>query len=90
MDWKVLLSTFGLIFLAEMGDKTQLAAITMVAKTQAPWAVFIGASLAMTVVSLIGVFAGVILVRYVPAEVLEKIAAAGFIIIGVLMLWGKL
>jgi putative Ca2+/H+ antiporter (TMEM165/GDT1 family) len=52
--------------------------------------VFIGASLAMTVVSLIGVFAGVILVRYVPAEALEKIAAAGFIVIGVLMLWGKL
>jgi Ca2+/H+ antiporter, TMEM165/GDT1 family len=90
MEWKVLLSTFGLIFLAEMGDKTQLAAITMVAKTDAPWAVFIGASLALCAVSLIGVFAGAILIRYVPAEMLEKIAAVAFILIGVLMLWGKM
>lgn len=89
MDWKVLLSTFGLIFMAEMGDKTQLAAITMVAKTKAPWAVFIGASLAMTIVSFIGVFAGMILLRYVPTEALEKAAAIAFILIGVLMLWGK-
>jgi putative Ca2+/H+ antiporter (TMEM165/GDT1 family) len=90
MDWKVLLSTFGLIFLAEMGDKTQLAAITMVAKTKAPWAVFIGASLALCAVSLMGVFAGTILVRYIPAEQLQKVAAMAFILIGLLMLWGKL
>ncbi len=90
MDWRVLLSTFGLIFLAEMGDKTQLAAITMVAKTKAPWAVFIGASLALCAVSLVGVFAGAILVRYIPAEQLQKAAAVAFILIGFLMLWGKL
>ena len=41
MNWKVALSTFGLIFLAELGDKTQLATITMVAKTKAPWATFL-------------------------------------------------
>ncbi|MCS6804167.1 MAG: TMEM165/GDT1 family protein [Acidobacteriota bacterium] len=90
MDWKTLVSTFALIFLAEMGDKTQLAAITMVAKTNAPWAVFIGAALALCLVSLIGVFAGTILVRYVPEEQLEKVAALAFIAIGLLMLWGKL
>lgn len=90
MEWKVLVSTFGLIFLAEMGDKTQLAAVTMVAKTKAPWAVFLGASLALCAVSLIGVFAGAILVRYLPAEQLQKAAAVAFILIGILMLWGKL
>lgn len=90
MDWKALISTFALIFLAEMGDKTQLAAITMVAKTKAPWAVFIGAASALCLVSLIGVFAGAILVRYVPQEQLEKVAAVAFISIGLLMLWGKL
>jgi putative Ca2+/H+ antiporter (TMEM165/GDT1 family) len=90
MNWRVLLSTFGLIFLAEMGDKTQLAAITMVAKTNAPWAVFVGASLALCLVSLIGVFVGAVAVRYIPEGYLERAAAIGFIVIGVLMLLGKL
>ena len=90
MDWKVAASTFGLIFLAEMGDKTQLAAISMVAKTKAPWAVFLGAAVALCIVSLLGVLAGAALLRVVPKEVLEKIAAVAFIAIGVLMLWGKL
>jgi len=44
MDWRVLLTTFGVIFLAEMGDKTQLAAMTMAAETKKPLAVFIGAA----------------------------------------------
>ena len=44
MDWKVLLSTFGVIFLAEMGDKTQLAAMTLAADTKRPVAVFVGAA----------------------------------------------
>src|SRR5919112_163400 len=43
MDLRVLLTTFGIIFLAEMGDKTQLAAMTMAADTKKPWAVFMGA-----------------------------------------------
>ena len=51
MDWRVFLTTFGVIFLAEMGDKTQLAAMTMSAQTKKPWAVFIGSALALTAVS---------------------------------------
>ena len=58
MDWRVVLTTFGVIFLAEMGDKTQLAAMTMAAQTKKPWAVFIAAALALTAVSAIGVLAG--------------------------------
>ncbi|HKR22166.1 MAG TPA: TMEM165/GDT1 family protein, partial [Pyrinomonadaceae bacterium] len=58
MDLRVLLTTLGIIFLAEMGDKTQLAAMTMSAQTKKPWAVFIGASIALTAVSLIGVLVG--------------------------------
>ena len=46
MDLRIFLTTFGIIFLAEMGDKTQLAAMTMAADTKKPWAVFLGASLA--------------------------------------------
>src|SRR5436309_1102380 len=47
MDWRVMLTTFGIIFLAEMGDKTQIAAMTMAAEKKRPWAVFLGASFAL-------------------------------------------
>ncbi|MBI3423057.1 MAG: TMEM165/GDT1 family protein [Acidobacteria bacterium] len=90
MDWKVFLTTFGAIFLAELGDKTQLAAITLAAQTRKPLAVFIGASLALTAVSLLGVAAGSVLANYINAEYLHKAAAVAFIFIGALMLWGKL
>ena len=65
MDLRVLLTTFGIIFLAEMGDKTQLAAMTMAADSKKPWAVFIGASLALAAVSALGVLVGSVLVRRV-------------------------
>ena len=90
MNMKTLLTTFGLIFLAEMGDKTQLAAITLVAKTREPWAVFLGSALALTAVSAIGVIAGSLLGNYINPEYLQKIAAVGFIVLGGLMLWGKI
>ncbi|HTF89192.1 MAG TPA: TMEM165/GDT1 family protein [Planctomycetota bacterium] len=90
MNWKVALTTFGLIFLAEMGDKTQLATIGLVAKSKAPWAVFLGSALALTLVALLGVLFGEVLTRYVPQEVLKKISAVSFLVIGGLMLWGKI
>jgi putative Ca2+/H+ antiporter (TMEM165/GDT1 family) len=89
MDWRVLLTTFGIIFLAEMGDKTQLAAMTMSADSKRPWMVFIGASLALICVSAIGVAVGGVVGNYVPIEWVKRIAAVAFILIGVLMLWGK-
>jgi putative Ca2+/H+ antiporter (TMEM165/GDT1 family) len=89
MNLKVLLTTFGMIFLAELGDKTQLAAITLAAQTKQPLAVFLGASLALTVVSLIGVAAGGVLANYLNPAYLHKAAAIAFILTGVLMLWGK-
>ena len=89
MDFRVLLTTFGIIFRAEMGDKTQLAAMTMSAQTKRPWAVFIGASLALAAVSAIGVLVGGFAGQYVPLEWVKRIAAALFIVIGVLMLMGK-
>lgn len=89
MDFRVLLTTFGVIFLAEMGDKTQLAAMTMAAQTKKPWAVFIGASLALTAVSALGVVVGSLIGDYVPLEWVKRTAAVAFIVIGVLMLLGK-
>ncbi len=89
MDLRVMLTTFGIIFLAEMGDKTQLAAMTMSAQTKKPWAVFIGASLALAAVSAIGVLVGGVIGEYVPLIWVKRVAATAFIVIGVLMLAGK-
>ncbi len=89
MDWKVLISTFGIIFLAEMGDKTQLAAMTMAAETKRPWAVFVGAALALACVSAVGVAVGSVVGHYVPLAWIKRAAAVAFILIGVLILAGK-
>ena len=89
MDLRVLLTTFGIIFLAEMGDKTQLAAMTMAANTKKPWAVFVGASVALAAVSLLGVLVGSVIGDYVPIVWVKRVAAMAFITIGVLMLVGK-
>ena len=89
MDFRVLFTTLGIIFLAEMGDKTQLAAMTMAAQTKKPWAVFIGASIALAAVSALGVLVGSVLGNYIPLEWLKRVAALAFIVIGVLMLLDK-
>jgi putative Ca2+/H+ antiporter (TMEM165/GDT1 family) len=89
MDFRVLLTTFGIIFLAEMGDKTQLAAMTMSAQTKKPWAVFIGSSVALAAVSALGVIVGSVIGEYFPLEWVKRVAAVAFIIIGTLMLFGK-
>jgi Ca2+/H+ antiporter, TMEM165/GDT1 family len=89
MDWRLLLSTFGVIFLAEMGDKTQLAAMTMAAESKKPWAVFLGASLALVAVSGLGVIVGSAIGNYVPIIWVKRLAAVAFIIIGVLILLDK-
>ncbi len=88
MDWKVFFSTFGLIFLAEMGDKTQLMAISLTAESQKPVMVFAGAALALALVTLIGVVFGEGIIRLVPEIYLKRGAAVMFVAIGVWM-WFK-
>lgn len=90
MDWKIFASAFITLFLAELGDKTQLAVITMTSSTESKISVFLGASLALVAVTLIGVLFGGILSQYIPTEYLQKIVAVAFVVIGVLMLFGKL
>jgi putative Ca2+/H+ antiporter (TMEM165/GDT1 family) len=89
MDWRVALTTFGMIFLAEMGDKTQLAAMTMAAQTKRPWAVLVGASVALACVSALGVAVGGVLGQYLPLVWIKRAAAVAFIVIGVLILLDK-
>lgn len=90
MDWKIFGTAFVTLFLAELGDKTQLAIITMTAKTDSKIAVFLGASLALVFVSLLAVVFGGILSQYIPTEWLQRIVAVAFIVVGILMLLGKL
>ena len=90
LKWSALWTTFGLLVVAEMGDKTQLAVITLAAETRSPVSVFLGAALALSLVSLLGVAVGTLLGQYLPEALLHKLAAVAFIVIGVLMLWGKM
>jgi Ca2+/H+ antiporter, TMEM165/GDT1 family len=90
MDWKIFATAFVTLFVAELGDKTQLAVISMTANSSKIWSVFLGASLALVCVTLLGVLFGGIITQYVPTEWLQRIVAASFIIIGILMLLGKL
>jgi len=85
MDWSVLLSTFGLIFVAELGDKTQLAVVTQTCKYRQPWAVFLGASLALTGVTALGAVSGHLLGQVIPEAVLQIIAALAFVVMGLLI-----
>ena len=90
MEWKIFGTAFVTLLLAELGDKTQLAIITLTAKTDSKIAVFLGASLALVSVSLLAVLFGGLLTQFTPTEWLQRIVAVAFILIGVLMLLGKL
>lgn len=69
--WLVFSSTFITIFLAEMGDKTQLVTLLMSAESQSPWIVFIGSALALIATSLIGVSIGYWLSKKLAPETLD-------------------
>jgi putative Ca2+/H+ antiporter (TMEM165/GDT1 family) len=69
--WTVFSSTFLTIFLAEMGDKTQLATLLMSAESQSPWVVFAGSALALIATSLLGVLIGYWLARRLSPQTLD-------------------
>ncbi|MDJ0569619.1 MAG: TMEM165/GDT1 family protein [Pleurocapsa sp. MO_192.B19] len=79
--WVVFSSTFITIFLAEMGDKTQLVTLLMSAESQAPWVVFAGAALALIATSLIGVSIGYWLSKKLTPETLDLSVAILLLII---------
>ena len=85
MDWEVALTTFGLIFVAELGDKTQLAVLAQTCKYRRPWAVFLGASLALAAVTALGAAGGELVGRFVPPVILRVVAALAFVVMGVLV-----
>ena len=89
MDWKILGTTFLTIFLAEMGDKTQLGAFFIASGTTSRLSVFVGVSLALICATAIAVAAGEVVGRVVPAIWIQRIAGAMFIGLGALFIWGS-
>jgi len=85
MDWSILFSTLGLVFVAELGDKTQLAVVAQVCKHRRPWVIFLGASLALTAVTALGAIGGQVLGQVIPATILRITAASAFIFMGALI-----
>jgi len=78
----LLASTFVTVFLAELGDKTQLAIVSISGTSQRPGAVFAGSALALVLASLVGAAAGGSLSSLIPTNLLQLAAAVGFLLIG--------
>ena len=83
MELKVILSTFAVVFLAELADKTQLATFGLAAGSTSRWSVFLGSSLALVASSAIAVLVGGALTRVVPPGLLMRIAGALLVVLGV-------
>ncbi|BAT72378.1 conserved hypothetical protein [Thermosulfidibacter takaii ABI70S6] len=86
MDWKLLMSTFVVVFLAELGDKTQLAVLFGSSSTGKFWEVFIGASLALVLSTLIAALLGEQLATHLPERVVRLLSGIAFVGIGVFMI----
>lgn len=89
MDIKAFAVTFGLVFLAELGDKTQLTTMMLAARTRAPLLIFIAAALALVLSSVIGVVFGEALTRLVPLRYIQVGAGVAFVLIGGVLLLGR-
>jgi putative Ca2+/H+ antiporter (TMEM165/GDT1 family) len=88
MDWKVFLTIFAAVFIAELGDKTQLATMLFAADREvSKWLVFAAASLALVVCSGLGVLAGSLLSHVIEPRALAAVAGIGFVAIGLFTLY---
>lgn len=88
MDWKIFAGIFVAVFIAELGDKTQLATMLFASdKEVSKTTVFFAASFALIVTSALGVLAGSLLSEYIEEKTLNYIAGTGFIAIGLFTLY---
>ena len=90
MDWKIFVATFGMIFLAELADKTQIVGIAMSAKSGKPLSVWLGSISAYIIVTAVSVLIGATLGKYIKPEIIRYCGASLFVIIGILMFFGKI
>jgi len=87
MDWQLFGLSFVTVFLAELGDKSQLAAIALGGKSKSPQAVLLGSIVALILASFLGVIAGGTVAQVLPTKLLKAIAAIGFAILALRILW---
>jgi putative Ca2+/H+ antiporter (TMEM165/GDT1 family) len=91
MDYKLLATVFATVFIAELGDKTQLATLLFAADREvSKWAVFAGASLALVATSALGVLAGSAISAVIGPKQLQLLAGLGFVGIGAWTLVGAI
>jgi putative Ca2+/H+ antiporter (TMEM165/GDT1 family) len=84
MDWKLLLTVFSTVFIAEIGDKTQLATLLYASDVEvSKLTVFLGASLALILTSALGVLVGSALSHSIDPKYLAWVAGVGFIAVGI-------
>ena len=87
MDFQLLGLSFITVFLAEIGDKSQVAAIALGGSSKHPRAVFLGSTVALVLASFFGVIAGGGVAQFLPEKLLKAIAALGFAIMALRLLW---
>jgi len=88
--WKTILTAFLVVFFAELGDKTQLSTMLLASKSQSVWYIFIGSSIALILSSLLGVIAGSIINRYIPQAYIQFVSGIVFLVIGTLLVFGRI
>lgn len=89
MDWKLVATTFVSVFIAELGDKTQLATLSFASGNASRWSVFLGSASALVCTSLIAVLVGGGLAQVVNPRHLQRAAGLLFVVIGVWVLWSS-
>ncbi|BAT54902.1 hypothetical protein NOS3756_38770 [Nostoc sp. NIES-3756] len=89
MDWHLLGLSFITVFLSELGDKSQLAAIALSGRGQSVKAVFFGTAGALLLTSLLGALAGGAVSELLPTRILKAIAAVGFAVLAARLLFFK-
>ncbi len=90
MDWKIFFATFAAVFVAELADKTQLVGINMASKSGKPVQVWIGSVAAYAVVTILSVFLGAVVAKYLKPELIKQVGALLFVLLGIFMFFDKI
>ncbi|MFA5780402.1 MAG: TMEM165/GDT1 family protein [Elusimicrobiota bacterium] len=90
MDWKIFFTSFWMIFVTEMGDKTQLTNLSLTAESKQPLIVFTASVLGYAAATLLAIVFGGVLFKYVPQHYIQIASGSLFVVIGILILFGIL